>query len=175
MGLDSNHPGCFPSYLFYFSNSSPIELYVKRLESLWLRQTLFVHSCRYQLIRKGSEHILKQFHLKLFLKEFSQGNHVMWWLTDTEEMFNSRVIHRAALVAIWRQAAGAVMGRGQVYMSAWLTVTCADEGAAAYEPCSPMCRSRYVCVSVYFHLVLIKWCVCVCVCGIFMYLKLWRD
>lgn len=40
-------------------------------------------------------------------------------LTDTEEMFGGGVFQRAALVAIWRRAAGTVMeGREQVYMSA---------------------------------------------------------
>lgn len=120
------HPGCCPSYLFYFSNSSPIELYIQRHERLWLSEALLdVHSCRW----KTRSDVSGLSHLKSSLSEFfflKEKQHV--WSGFWRDV--SRHSASGLGFARWRQAAGRVMeGREQVYISAWPAVTCADECA----------------------------------------------
>lgn len=130
-----------------FPTPSPMELTIQRQDRLWLRETLSdVHSCRCRKDRSETSNIQYLKAVSVCLEENTlRGDR-------QAAMFDCRVIQRVALVAIWRQAAvTAVEGREQVYMSSWLTVTCADECAAAYQPCSLMCTSTHdacLCVGV---------------------------
>lgn len=133
------HPGCCPSYLFYFSNSSPIELYIQRHERLWLSEALLdFHSCRWKTLSTSQGCLIESC---LCLSFFSQGK-ATCVVTDRQTLkrclpaFSERPWIRQMETSSWKSHGGQGTGLHQRMtgcdMCRWVC-------AAAYEPCSLMC------------------------------------